>query len=110
MKTTLAAVALAVLLAPAGCGSFQNRDVDYGAANISMTKAIKTATDKVPGQPIEAKLLKDKGQVVYKIEILGGDKVKQEVVVDAHTGKVVKSQRMVTIIESTPASDGAPLP
>jgi hypothetical protein len=110
MKTTLTAVALAILLAPAGCGWFQNDDVDYaGAANISMAKAIKTATDEVPGQPIEAKLTKEEDQVVYKIDIIGRDKVKQEVVVDARTGKVVKWQRKVKIIEPAPATDVAPI-
>jgi uncharacterized membrane protein YkoI len=112
MRMSLTALSLAVLLAPAGCYGLQNHDLEYAeyadAATIKVTEAIRTATAKVPGQPIKAKLDKEKDRVVYKIDIIDQDKVEQEVAVDALSGKILRAERKVKIVKTAP-SDVAPL-
>ena len=58
---------------------------------ISLGRAIQIAQGKVKGRVMEAERDHNRGQVVYKVEILAADNVPHKVVVDANNGKVLTS-------------------
>lgn len=58
---------------------------------ISLERAIQIAQGKVKGRVMEAERDHNRGQVVYKVEILAADNVPHRVVVDANNGKVLTS-------------------
>ena len=58
---------------------------------ISLERAIQIAQGKVKGRVMEAERDHNRGQVVYKVEILAADNVPHKVVVDANNGKVLTS-------------------
>jgi uncharacterized membrane protein YkoI len=53
-------------------------------ARISMIEAIKTSEKKFPGKPIEAKMGKDEGRVVYEVELIDTN--------DAQNGSIVEAK------------------
>ncbi len=55
--------------------------------SISMIDAIKTAEQAKPGKTVEVNLGKDDGRVVYKVEIIDGNKT-HKVYVDAVSGQI----------------------
>lgn len=58
---------------------------------ISLERAIQIAQGKVKGRVMEAERDHNRGQVVYKVEILAADNVPHKVVVDANNGNVLAS-------------------
>lgn len=62
-------------------------------AKISMEQAIKIATDSSPGsKPYEVEMEKEKGRVVYKVELVDANKKKSKVYVDSQDGKIVEKK------------------
>ena len=59
-------------------------------AKVTEEAAIETALGQVPGTVEEIKLEVEDGKIVYDIDVIAEDGTKQEVKVDATTGKVVK--------------------
>jgi uncharacterized membrane protein YkoI len=90
MKKVIISVGLALLLgattAPAGA-MFETDRALSEKATVSMVDAIKTAEQAKPGKTVEVNMGKDDGRVVYKIEIVDGQKT-HKVYVDAMTGKI----------------------
>ncbi len=90
MKTEMIAVGLTVLLAATAAPAWALFESDKALsekATVSMVEAIKTAEQARPGKTVEVNMGKDDGRVVYKIEIVDGNKT-HKVYVDAVTGKV----------------------
>jgi uncharacterized membrane protein YkoI len=56
-------------------------------ATVDIHQAIETASQKVPGTVVEAKLDKEDGQAIWEVEIITPDGRKVEVHVDAKTGE-----------------------
>ncbi len=75
--------------------------ISYGGENkqetvspspsVTMEEAMKTATDRFPGQVLEAELETEDGKSVYEVEVAGANGERREVEVDAQTGKILKS-------------------
>jgi uncharacterized membrane protein YkoI len=63
-----------------------------GAAKISLDQAVKTASEKVPGQVIEAELEKKHETAVWEVEILTAEGKIMEIHVDAGTGAVIDTE------------------
>jgi uncharacterized membrane protein YkoI len=61
-------------------------------ARISMIEAIKTAEKKFPGKPIEAKMGKDEGRMVYEVELIDKNNKNHWVYVDAQNGSIVEAK------------------
>jgi uncharacterized membrane protein YkoI len=57
---------------------------------IPMTKALKTAVNRVPGKVIEAKLIEDSNRIFYKIDIVDKQQKSRTVYVDAENGLLLK--------------------
>lgn len=57
---------------------------------ISIERARETALERVSGTIIEEELEKEKGRLVYSIEIRGADQKVYDVEVDAITGEIVR--------------------
>lgn len=63
-----------------------------GAAKITLDQAVKAASDKVPGQVIEAELEKKHETTVWEVEILTAERKIIEVHVDAGSGAVIDTE------------------
>ena len=90
MKKEILSVALALVLGGTVVPAWALFETDRALsekATVSMVEAIKTAEQTRPGKPVEVNMGKDDGRVVYKIEIIDGQKT-HKVYVDAMTGKV----------------------
>jgi uncharacterized membrane protein YkoI len=90
MKTEMISVGLTVLLAATAAPAlalFESDKALSEKATVSMVEAIKTAEQARPGKTVEVNMGKDDGRVVYKIEIVDGNKT-HKVYVDAVTGEV----------------------
>jgi uncharacterized membrane protein YkoI len=78
------------LSGPVGAASEKDFALD---AKIPMEQAIKIATDSSPGsKPYEVEMEKEKGRVVYKVELVDANKKKSKVYVDAQDGKIVEKK------------------
>jgi len=78
------------LSGPVGAASEKEYALD---AKISMEQAIKIATDSSPGsKPYEVEMEKEKGRVVYKVQIVDSNKKTSKVYVDAQDGKIVEKK------------------
>jgi uncharacterized membrane protein YkoI len=78
------------LSGPVGAASEKDFALD---AKISMEQAIKIATDSSPGsKPYEVEMEKEKGRVVYEVELVDANKKKSKVYVDAQDGKIVEKK------------------
>ena len=90
MKKEIISVGVALMLgtavAPASA-MFESDRALSEKATVSMVDAIKTAEAAKPGKTVEVDMGKDDGRVVYKIEIVDGQKT-HKVYVDAVTGKI----------------------
>ncbi|MDO4226495.1 PepSY domain-containing protein [Neisseria sp.] len=60
-------------------------------AAVSLERAIQAAQSTVQGRVMEAERDSNRGQLVYKVDILGADNVPHKVIVDADSGKVLNS-------------------
>ncbi|MBJ3774555.1 PepSY domain-containing protein [Acuticoccus mangrovi] len=85
MKTIAAAAVLAGLGAPLALAQ------EASPSRIGMGAAVAAALAEVPGGVLEAELERERGGLVYEIEIAGTETL-HEVVVDAATGKVVSAE------------------
>jgi uncharacterized membrane protein YkoI len=89
-------LAIAVLTLTFGAGSawaiFESNKTLIDQARISMIEAIKAAEKNIPGKPVEVKMGKDEGKVVYEVEILDANNKNRWVYVDATNGKIVESK------------------
>ena len=63
---------------------------DHKLVKITPEEARKTALAKVPGTIVEEELEKEKGVIVYSIEIRRADKKVFDVEVNAQTGAIVR--------------------
>ncbi len=63
-----------------------------GAAKITLDQAVKAASEKVPGQVIEAELEKKHETTVWEVEILTAERKIIEVHVDAGSGAVIDTE------------------
>jgi len=57
-------------------------------ARISMIDAVTAAQKVFPGKAVKVTMKKEQGRVLYKVEILGANKVSHSVDVDARDGTV----------------------
>lgn len=90
MKKEITSVGLALVLGATltpAWAMFESDRALSEKATVSMVDAIKTAEQAKPGKTVEVNMGKDDGRVVYKIEIVDGNKT-HKVYVDANTGKV----------------------
>jgi peptidase YpeB-like protein len=62
-------------------------------ARITLVQAIKTAQQKVAGNPIEATLSAEEGRPVYKVTILDGTGRLQILLIDGIEGKIVEKPK-----------------
>ncbi len=56
---------------------------------LSLEVILKKVRQIFPGKVLEVELEKEDEQIVYEIEILGGDGVIKEIYIDAKTGKLL---------------------
>jgi uncharacterized membrane protein YkoI len=59
------------------------------AAKVTIDQAVKTASEKVPGQIIEAELETKHNKLVWEVEVVTAEKKVMEVHIDAVTGAVI---------------------
>ena len=59
---------------------------------VTINQAIKTASEKVFGTVVGAKLEKKHGRAVWEVEVLGTDGMVTEVHIDAATGAVIDTE------------------
>ena len=89
----LAVTALTITFATGSAWAiFESNKTLSDQARISMIDAIKAAEKNIPGKPVEVKMGKDEGKVVYEVEILDANKKNRWVYVDATNGKIVESK------------------
>jgi uncharacterized membrane protein YkoI len=90
MKKVIISVGLALMLGSTVVQAWalfeSNRELSE-KATVSMVDAINTAEQANPGKTVGVSMGKDDGRVVYKVEIVDGNKT-HKVYVDAITGKV----------------------
>lgn len=60
-------------------------------AKVSLTQAMKKATQNVNGKIIEAEFDVDNGKSVYKIKVAKGNQI-HKMVIDSMTGKVISNR------------------
>lgn len=88
---TTAVLVLATGFAIGGEGRTGQKEA-ASTAGMSIEEAIKTATQKYPGQVLEAELEDEDGAALWELEILTADGKKMEVQVDSRTGEVLASE------------------
>jgi uncharacterized membrane protein YkoI len=71
---------------------FESNKTLSDKARITMIEAIKAAEKNIPGKPVEVKMGKDEGRVVYEVELIDKNNKNRWVYVDAADGKVVESK------------------
>jgi peptidase YpeB-like protein len=78
------------ILLLSSCSANQPSHEDIASyIEIPMAKALKTATRRVPGKAVEAKLLEESNRFFYKIDIVHKQQM-NSVYVDAENGLVLK--------------------
>ncbi len=101
-------LALAVLILAAGAMTMldhvsaePNKFEKAASAKVSIVEAITTASEKVSGTVVEAKLEQKHDRLIWEVEVVTPEKQVMEVHIDAHTGTVIdveeekaKSKRM----------------
>jgi uncharacterized membrane protein YkoI len=95
MMITRLALALAVgtvLTVGQAWALFESNKTLSDQARISMIDAIKTAEKKFPGKPVEVKMGKDEGRVVYEVAVIDKNNKEHWVYVDAQNGSIVESK------------------
>lgn len=60
-------------------------------AALPLERAIEIAQSKINGRVLEAERDSNRGQIVYKVEILSADNIPYKVIVDANNGNVLAS-------------------
>lgn len=80
--------------APALCDEGRENDAiaDLAAARISLIEAIWIAEAHVGGRATSAELEAEDHQVVFEVEVVGGQNEVMEVTVDAVSGRVLASE------------------
>jgi uncharacterized membrane protein YkoI len=63
------------------------------AATVTLEDAIGAALENSPGKAIEAELDEENGFLVYEVKIVGADKKKTEVLVDAGNKSVLHTEK-----------------
>jgi uncharacterized membrane protein YkoI len=71
---------------------FESNKTLSDQARITMIEAIKAAEKKMPGKPVEVKMGKDEGRVVYEVELIDKQNKNRWVYVDAQNGSVVETK------------------
>jgi uncharacterized membrane protein YkoI len=71
---------------------FESNKTLSDQARISMIDAIKTAEKKIPGKPVEVKMGKDEGRVVYEVALIDKNQKERWVYVDAQNGSVLEAK------------------
>ena len=61
-------------------------------AKVSLEEAVKAALTKVPGKAVKAELDREDGYLIYEVKIVSPDKKEHEVMVDAGTKEILKSE------------------
>jgi uncharacterized membrane protein YkoI len=59
------------------------------AAKVTIDEAIKTASDKIAGQIIEAELERKHDKVIWEVEVVTAENKVMEVHIDAQSGAVI---------------------
>ena len=95
MKTTIRTAWIGALIlafyawAPAWALFDAKKDLSE-KARVSLEEAIQTAQQRIiPGRPVEVKIAKAGGRVLYKVEILDANNKSHSVYIDAENGQVV---------------------
>ncbi len=63
------------------------------SAKITLSKAVKTATEMAPGKAVEAQIGEEDDRTVYWIEVVDSKNTTRTIYVDAETGKVVNMEK-----------------
>lgn len=61
-------------------------------AQVTISQAIQTASQKIPGTVVEAELEKKQAKTTWKVKVLGADGKLTKVYVDAATGTVIDTE------------------
>lgn len=69
--------------------SAQNKIEMAAAAKVTIDEAIKTASDKIAGQIIEAELERKHDKVIWEVEVVTAENKVMEVHIDAQSGAVI---------------------
>lgn len=103
LKTTsLIALAFTLAGAPAFAakinGTISTKNVkkeNYAdAATVTLEDAIGVALENSPGKAVEAELDEENGFLVYEVKVIGADKKKTEVLVEAGNKSVLRTEKM----------------
>ena len=68
----------------------QHPNMPHRQRRISIEEAMNIALSQVPGEVVKVELEHEKGILVYEVDIVTGQGVKYEVVVDANNGTVLE--------------------
>ena len=96
LSKKLMVAALALPLGFAGAGAFaashEDAVVQFAGAKVNIFQAIRAAEKHHPGRAMSAEFEMMDGKAVYKIDVVNKKKETEQVVVDAHTGKVLSAK------------------
>lgn len=94
-KIGISVIAVMVLLAIGVANGEDNTKAASPATpqtSITIEKAISLAKAAMPGRVIEAEFEEEDGKSVYEVEIVAAGGKTYELEIDAHTGKVLKTE------------------
>ncbi len=97
-NTTTVLASIAILSISAGLaighdGKDKDREsVQAMSAKVTMEEAMQTAKGKFPGRVVEAELESEDGGLVYEVEIVSASGEKQEIEIDAQSGKILDGE------------------
>ncbi len=95
VKNNLIAGSLVVLIAGVSTATIARQDGDTNLVNsdaIGVEEAVNIASAQVAGKVVETELEQEDGKLVWEVEIVGDDNLVSEVIIDAHTGKVLETE------------------
>lgn len=72
-----------------------HKDENYSLSNsrISIEQAMAKATELIPGKVVEAEFDVEHNRSIWEVELIGEDKQRYEVEIDANTGDVLSQER-----------------
>lgn len=106
MKAVIAVVLLmAGLMGSSVWALFETNKELSQSATVPLDKAVQAAVVAVPGKAVEAEIVKEAGQTVYKVEIVDNNNKTQKVYVDAQTMQI----RMIVSVPELGIT-GQPIP
>jgi uncharacterized membrane protein YkoI len=95
LSKKLAVAALALPLGIAGISALAAQEgtaAQFADAKINIFQAIRAAEKHHPGRAMSAEFEMMDGKSVYKVDVLNKQKQAMEIMVDAHSGKVLSAK------------------